>query len=655
MKTPANPRFFLCSLMMVLSLLCIPDISVARSGYNPKVNTVIEQIDFRDVTLGDALKVLSEQSELNIIASKEAALIPVTMYLRRVTAMEVIEALSKTYNLWFQHDVASNIVRIYTVKEYRLEQVEFKREETDIFTMKNAKNALDFAETIQNLFSGRVKLSYGQNQQQLMIDMAQRFARFDMIDNRKKQQLTQNINGGGNRNTTTGSLNYQNLNNNQTGQGVQGNQGNLLTQGRNANGQGVNDALTNLESAVGGIGTSNPDSVGNMLTGDSQESRELVDSSIRHQAPIYVGVIKHQNRVLVRTRDIDAMNEIRSIQKELDMESSMLLLEVKVLSVDLSDGFDSLFDIKAKSGDFNVSTINGTQAIGARELLDAGIRAAAASMPNPAMLATVITENFEARLQLAEKENRVTSLATPMVLTSNQEVSSFLMGSQIPVVVNYTAGSTTVTSAGNTAISQTLPPAPVYEQRTIGNTLFLTPNINADGTVSIAVVVEEASLVKNGATIIVPVENAAPQTQSIDVVSEKTFSGSVIAKSGTSVAVGGMIEEGAGGDEKKVPILGDIPLLGFFFREEHQTRGRTELVILIKPHIISSPLEAEAVSQHVLQQNSVHPNVDGEGSMNIYTNPDHQHKGYKLEQPFKEYNDQDSLDRYQWDNVNPLR
>ncbi len=647
------PSSFFVAIALTLSMLPTALFSAAPQSMEKTIanpGQLIEQIEFRDVTVGDALRILAEQSSLNIISSKKAADIPVTMFLRRVTAMEVIDALAKTYNLWYQRDEDSNIVRIYTVEEYRLEQVEFKKEETEIFTLKNAKNALDLAETIQNLFSGRVRISYGQNQQQLMLDLQQRFARFDMVDKRKKQNVT--FTGGGGTGGG-GTQNTQNTGNQGIGgQGVSGNQ--------SMGGQGTdNQQFGNQQSGNQGFGNNQGNGQNNQqvrqqglinitdqVAGDIEESRDLVDASTRHQSPIFVGVIKHQNRVLVRTRDIDAMSEIRAIHKRLDMESSMLLMEVKVLSIDLSDGYDSLFDFKVKSNNADVSTLNATDTVGASELLDTGLRAASAAIPNPAMLATVVSNNFEARLQLLEKENRVTQLATPMLLTSNQEVSSFLMGSSIPILVNYTAGSTTTTAVGAGASTQTLPPAPVYEQRTIGNTLLLTPNINSDNTVSVQIVVEEAALLKNGASIIVPVTSGAPQSQLIDIVTEKTFSGSVIAKSGTAVAVGGIIQENAGGLQNKVPVLGDIPGLGFFFREDHQARARTELVIIIKPHIINSPVEAETVSREMLADNSVHPNAVNADSLDIYSNPDKRHKGYVLEQPYKEYSKQDVFDKY---------
>lgn len=641
------PSCFFAAIALTVAML-----PTSAATAEPKANPgqVIEQIEFRDVTVGDALRILSEQSSLNIISSKKAADIPVTMFLRRVTSMEVIEALAKTYNLWYQRDEESNIVRIYTVEEYRLEQVEYKKEETEIFTLKNAKNALDLAETIQNLFSGRVLISYGQNQQQLMLDLQQRFARFDMVDKRKKQNVTFSsggTGGGGNQNTQntgnqgTGAQQYggQGMGNQQFGYQQSGNQGfGMQGLGNNqGSGQINQQALQQDEN-----------NISNQIVGDAEDIKGQVDAASRHQSPIFVGVIKHQNRVLVRTRDMDAMNEIRAIYKRLDMESSMLLMEVKVLSIDLSDGYDSLFDFKVKTNNANVATGGATNTVAASELLDTGIRAASSAIANPALLATVVSNNFEARLQLLEKENRVTQLATPMLLTSNQEVSSFLMGSTIPIVVSYTGGSTTTTGGGinSPAITQTLQAAPVYEQRTIGNTLLLTPNINTDNTVSVQIVVEEAALIKNGATILVPVTDQAPQERLIDIVTEKTFSGSVIAKSGTAVAVGGIIQENAGGHENKVPVLGDIPGLGFFFREEHQSRARTELVIIIKPHIINSPVEAESISKEMLANNSVHPNAVSGDSLDIYSNPDKRHKGYVLEQPYKEYSKQDVFDKF---------
>ena len=654
-KLFSTAGFILAALFLLMPSSLVLSAPKARSGQ------IIEQIDFRDVTVGDALKVLADQSNLNIVASKEAADIHVTLFLRRVTPMEVVDALSKTYNLWYQLDTESNIVRLYTVKEYRLEKVEFRKEETEVFTMKNAKNVLDLADSIQNLFSTRVRLGYGSNQIQLMMELQQRFMRFDLVDRRSKVNTSIGGGAGGTGGGSSSSSSSTTTSTTSGGGGVQsmqgGMQGSQNIQGGmqgNQNMQG-NQGIQNMQAypgMPGATGIAGQQANQGELIGNAEDSQELVDTGIRHQTLIYVGVVRDQNRVIVRTRDVDAMNEIKKIAKRLDVQSAMLLMEVKVLQIDLSDGFNSLFDFSLNSGDFNVGGLGGAAAASSIT------KGAASAAFGPALLATVVSNNFKARLQLAESENRVTQLATPLLLTSNQEVSRFFVGTTIPILTSYSAGSTTVTgTASSTTIIQQ--PTPIYVSQKIGQTLLLTPSINDDRTVSVQIVVDQSVVVKDGATILVPGSTTfggsllVPQT--IDVVNEKSFSGSVMAKDSTSVAVGGLIQEGAGNQQTKTPFLGDVPLLGFFFRSEAQTRTRTELVIIIKPHIISSPPEAEALAQEFMKQNSIHPNADGKESLDVYTNPDKQHKGYKLEQPFKEYNNQDSMDRYKWDNPNPRR
>ncbi len=638
------PKFFsksrFTAAVLALSLLQPSLLTVARAD----PGQVIEQIEFRDITVGDALRILSEQSDLNIIASREAADIHVTMFLRRVTSMEVIEAIAKTYNLWYQRDWNSNIVRIYTVKEYRLEQVEFKKEETEIFTMKNAKNALDLAETIKNLFSERVTLSYGKNEKELMTDLSQRFQRFNMIDGRSTLTSARGGSGGGG---GTGSGNNSTSINAGSG-GFSGNRVGVSVEGQEHSNRQIemDEQLRVSTEILRKFANESKDGVQGLITGDAAQSSGLLDQTIRHQAPIYVGVIKHQNRVLVRTRDQDAMNEIRQLYKKLDTESSMLLMEVKVLSIDLSDGYNSLFDFKLKTNNANLSTLDAVNSIGAQEIFDTGLRAASAAF-DPSLLATVVSNNFEARLQLLEREGRVTELATPMLMTTNQEVSRVFVGEERPIISGYSASSTVAGGVGlgtGTVVQQPIL-VPETDLRAIGTTLLLTPNINADRTVGIQILVEQSTLSAGKGTIPVQIGDTL-QDASIDLVQERTFSGTVVAKDSTAVAIGGLIQEAASSSEKKVPILGDIPVLGFFFREDGQSRTRRELVIIIKPHIMETPTEAAGVSHEVLEENSIHPNALDADTLDIYSNPDRRHKGYVLEQPYKEYSKQDTFDKY---------
>ncbi|MGR9100071.1 MAG: DUF3438 family protein, partial [Gammaproteobacteria bacterium] len=576
--------------------------------------------------------------------------------LRRVTPMEVIDAISRTYNLWYKVDSKSNIVQIFTVREYRLEQVDFKKERSRIFTMKNAKNALDLADTIQNLFGDRVYLSFGENQDELMEDLSDRFQRFNLIDRQTRLGIGGGSGGGGggnrnssnNRNNPGGGNNFNNF-----GGGSSGGRNRDTGGGRRSSsrGEGSEDELENtLRSTAATLDRftntrGGQAGLSNLLTGDSAQTQYMMNLAIYHQAPIYVSVIRRQNRVLVRTRDDEAMDEIVGLYQKLDTESSMLMMEVKILSIDLSDGYNSLFDFKIKSGDLNLATDNATGTVGGISSLDTTLRAAA-SVFDPALLATVVSDKFEARLQLLENEGRVTELATPMLVTTNQEVSRIFVGEERPIVTGYESSSVGSNSSVQINTSNVQPIlVPVSEIRAIGTTLLLTPNINADRSVDVHVLVEQSTLGENQATIPVPLGDDLVDA-SIDIVKERTFSGTVVAKDTKAVAVGGLIEEGATDREKKVPILGDIPVLGFFFKEKADSRLRRELVVIIRPHIMATPTEAQTVSKHWLEDNTTHPQAPDAGRMDIYRNRRREHRGYELQEPYKLYDRQDLFDRH---------
>src|SRR5690606_31264418 len=85
---------------------------------------------------------------------------------------------------------------------------------------------------------------------------------------------------------------------------------------------------------------------------------------------------------------------------------------------------------------------------------------------------------------------------------------------------------------------------PETDVRAIGTTLLLTPNINADRTVGIQILVEQSTLSAGKGTIPVQIGDTL-QDANIDLVQERTFSGTVVARDSTAVAIGGLIQEAA--------------------------------------------------------------------------------------------------------------
>jgi general secretion pathway protein D len=229
----------------------------------------------------------------------------------------------------------------------------------------------------------------------------------------------------------------------------------------------------------------------------------------------------------------------------------------------------------------------------------------------------IVNEYFKARIQLLEERGRVTTLATPLLLTANNEVSRLFLGEERPLVRNVT-GQTLITDS---AVATT--PNTTIEFRPVGTTLLITPNINSDRTVTLRLLQEDSSINSGGATIpIVVSSTGGVQNVSVDVVATKSISGTFVAKDGMAVAIGGLIQEQVSDVRSQVPILGRIPLLGFLFRSETKAKTRNEMVIMIRPHVISTPSEGEEISRKLLKGLSVHPSMpDAKGDMGTFREP----------------------------------
>ena len=617
-------------LSVTVLLICFSLISFGSLATPKK----IAQLEFRDISVSDALRILSDQSGLNVVASKAAAKVKMTMYLKDIAPMDVLEAMAKTYNLWYQKDPRSGVVRVYTVDEFRLGKVDYKNEQTKIYTFKHERNALDFAYIIQDLYGfNRVRLSPGADESEIISDLSDRLARYNLI-----AKNTMNLGGGSSSNFGVSAGGGSGGGNRSSGNRSGGRNGNRQGRSGGRNRGGSSNTQTINPNDIVDSGKMLPESeTTGLLTGRFKGGEQSMSRLIERLSPIYVTRIKRQNRVLIRTRDRKVLREIDRLYKQVNTELATVLMEVKLLQIDLSDGYDSLFDFQIKS---NKTTITGGQ--NATSALNQSLQTAAAAF-NPTLLATYISDKFQARLQLLEKEGRVTEVATPILLTANQEVSRVFIGDERPIVNGYEESTASTTNSGNSNIINQTIIVPQTEVRNLGTTLLLTPNINQDNSVSLRILIEQSTLSPTKATIPVQVGGSLVDAD-IDVVQTKTFSGTIIARHGSAIAVGGLIEDKASDVENKVPVLGDIPGLGFFFREQAKLRKRTELVVIIRPYITTNPIETAEFSQQYIRDHSLHPVAHDIEDMGIYSNPTHSQKGYRLEKPYKEYDSQDKFD-----------
>jgi general secretion pathway protein D len=589
----------------------------------------VRLIDVSAVPFVDVARALARDTGLNIAPSALAGAKPVSIFLVNLPVEAVLETLCTSHGLWLKEDERTGIVRVYTVGEFRQDLASFREEQTEIFTLLYP-NANDIARAISDLFGERVEVSSGDMDQQSTMDLMQRLMRFDLLDQRASGLGSMNTGqgGGGGGGGFGGGMGGGMMGGGMMGGGMMGGgmMGGMMGGGMMGGMQGGTPQRRQVQQQMVQQLT-NPNLTAEQVQsladaqqrGEMTNTAEQVDQALGRRVTIHVTVVGRQNKLLVRTADEGTLKDIRNLVEKLDVPQSMVLLDVKVLRVALGDDFTSAFDYSFLKG-VGDGAVNGGFNRG--EILPpAAVAGGGAPNFNPggsgfdaqSLMFSYLGQNVRARLQLLESKGRLNGVASPVLLTANNEVSRVFVGEEVPITRGFTGGSA-IPTGGNGVVAQNANAE--IEFRPVGTTLLLTPNINADRTVTIRLVQENSTLRRNGATIPVPTEGGGFRSQAVDTVQSRTVSGTFMAQHEQSVVVGGLVEEQETFDRSGVPFLSRIPVLGAPFRRDTKNRQRNELVVIIRPFIVNTPKDAEAISMRVARELSLNPRVWEPGVQN---------------------------------------
>jgi general secretion pathway protein D len=141
----------------------------------------------------------------------------------------------------------------------------------------------------------------------------------------------------------------------------------------------------------------------------------------------------------------------------------------------------------------------------------------------------------------------------------------------------------------------------------VGTKLKVTPQINEDNTVTLRIHIEESISREKCAEV--PFWNPAAGEDnkgalvdySVDVKEMNNIDTIITVPKDYTLALGGLVNEENRREEEKVPFLGDIPLLGFFFKDQREIKERNEMIFLLTPHVMMNPLEVDKTSKKVLR------------------------------------------------------
>lgn len=174
-------------------------------------------------------------------------------------------------------------------------------------------------------------------------------------------------------------------------------------------------------------------------------------------------------------------------------------------------------------------------------------------------------------LQAVRNNTNTNILATPSITTIDNEEASILVGSEIAILT------------GSTASSNNSNPFQQVDRKEVGIKLKVTPQINEGSAIQLLIEQEVSSV--SGAV-------------GVDVgINKRSIKTNVLAEDGGTIVIGGLIDEDVQESVSKVPLLGDIPILGHLFRSTGTTKRKRNLMVFIRPQILRDGRSALDISQ----------------------------------------------------------
>lgn len=169
-------------------------------------------------------------------------------------------------------------------------------------------------------------------------------------------------------------------------------------------------------------------------------------------------------------------------------------------------------------------------------------------------------------------------LSNPTLLATDNEQARIEVGQEIPVQTGQYAN--TGTTGGSTAA-----PFTTYDRKTVGLKLAIVPQISEGGSIRMRILQTASSV------------DPATGTTTLPTFNIRSVETSVTVEDGGIIAIGGLIQETVSDNVDKVPLLGDIPLLGWLFRHQVKKRNKTNLLVFLKPTIVRNDLGARAIAE----------------------------------------------------------
>ena len=335
----------------------------------------------------------------------------------------------------------------------------------------------------------------------------------------------------------------------------------------------------------------------NQVSGSLKAAQGEGQAGVRSRQDVVSIAASKTSNALIVTAPQDIMRSLESVITQLDVRRAQV--HVEALIVEVAEGNNINFGVQWASKDAGLMQFsNGTQ-------IPIGSLVGALSKAQPQKGSTIISENgattinpdkegdlsaltqllagysgtavgvvkgdWMALVQAVKADSSSNVLSTPSITTLDNQEAFFMVGQDVPVLTGSTTG------------SDNKNPYNTVERKKVGIMLKVTPQINEGNAVQL-VIEQEVSKVEG-------------QTNLDVVFGERKLKTTVLADDGELIVLGGLIDDQAGESVAKVPLLGDIPLLGHLFKSTANKKEKRNLMVFIRPTILRNGLAADGISQ----------------------------------------------------------
>jgi type II secretory pathway component GspD/PulD (secretin) len=290
-----------------------------------------------------------------------------------------------------------------------------------------------------------------------------------------------------------------------------------------------------------------------------------------------LGAVRFDKRTntLVVTDLVPQIREAQQVIDAFDRKTREVIIESKIIQVRLDDRFQMGVDWEVlfrKLSDLNVRQVFPV--------------IPPLSLSSRLIIGSLAKDKFRAVVELLQTVGKTNILSTPQIAVVENEEAKILVGTREAYITS--------------SITQTTGAATTAEQVTfvdVGLQLKVTPTINREGFVTMKIKPEVSSVARLLTTA---------SGNQIPIIETSTAETTVMVKDGVTIVIAGLMKDETFTEERKLPILGDIPILGMAFRVRENRVSKTELIFFLTPSIISGK-EAVAGVGHPLEK------VEGEG------------------------------------------